>query len=220
MRSLALAARVSVVVLLGGGSTAAFAVCSGFTDVPTGHSQCPNVDWLRNRAITQGCTSATLFCPNAAVSRLSMAAFMNRLGNALSPNVLYEQGALSSLTIVASTTVCSTGDIAAEAFPRSVSVTGVITTLASSLVDLSLRVVYSPDGGFTWIQATQAPPRLAGAGGWINGAVQKAAIPLDAGTAYRFGIQLVPAAGPTQLGEWSCQMKMKFVSRTGSGMPY
>ena len=41
----------------------------------------------KNRAITTGCTSTTLYCPTDNVSRLAMAAFMNRLGDALTPEV-------------------------------------------------------------------------------------------------------------------------------------
>ena len=59
--------------------------CAGFTDVSGTSSFCPNVEWLKNRAITVGCTSATLYCPNDPVTRLSMAIFMNRLGVALTP---------------------------------------------------------------------------------------------------------------------------------------
>jgi hypothetical protein len=61
------------------------APCAGFTDVDDTSGFCANVEWLKNRAITLGCSSTTVFCPNAAVSRLAMAAFMNRLGTALTP---------------------------------------------------------------------------------------------------------------------------------------
>src|SRR5688500_10440980 len=67
------------------------APCAGFTDVDdavVGAGFCQNVEWLKNRQITLGCTSVTLYCPNDNVSRLQMAAFMNRLGNALTPVAL------------------------------------------------------------------------------------------------------------------------------------
>ena len=59
--------------------------CAGFTDVEDTSPFCGNVTWLKNRSITLGCTSATLYCPNDFVSRLQMAAFMNRLGDSLFP---------------------------------------------------------------------------------------------------------------------------------------
>ena len=73
-------------LVLGLLSTAAQALpCAGFTDVEDTSPFCGNVTWLKNRGITLGCTSATLYCPNDFVSRLQMAAFMNRLGDSLFP---------------------------------------------------------------------------------------------------------------------------------------
>ncbi len=68
---------------------AAAAPCAGFTDVDSTNPFCVNVGWMKSRAITLGCTS-TLSCPNDAVSRLAMAAFLNRLGDVLlPPNVVW-----------------------------------------------------------------------------------------------------------------------------------
>jgi len=61
-------------------STAAVAApCAGFTDVDDSNAFCVNVEWMKNRGITLGLTP-TLFGPDAAVTRLQMAAFMYRLG--------------------------------------------------------------------------------------------------------------------------------------------
>ena len=49
------------------------APCAGFTDVDDTSPFCGNVTWLKNRGITLGCTSTTLFCPGDFVSRLQMA---------------------------------------------------------------------------------------------------------------------------------------------------
>ena len=60
------------------------APCGGFTDVddtnPAHAPFCDSVEWMKNRGITLGCTSTTLYCPNDPVSRLQMAAFLYRLG--------------------------------------------------------------------------------------------------------------------------------------------
>ena len=53
---------------------ASAAPCAGFTDVDDGSPFCASVQWLRNQGITQGCTP-TAFCPDAAVSRVQVAAF-------------------------------------------------------------------------------------------------------------------------------------------------
>ena len=61
-------------------AAAVAAPCAGFVDVDDSDPFCPNVTWMKQNAITLGCT-ATQYCPNDFVTRLQMAAFMNRLGN-------------------------------------------------------------------------------------------------------------------------------------------
>ena len=64
------------------------APCAGFNDVDSADPFCPSVQWIKARGITLGC-SGSAYCPNDGVSRLQMAAFMMRLGEALvPPNVL------------------------------------------------------------------------------------------------------------------------------------
>jgi hypothetical protein len=58
------------------------APCAGFTDVDDASPFCTSVAWLKNQGVTSGC-SATAYCPEANVSRLQMAAFLARFGNAL-----------------------------------------------------------------------------------------------------------------------------------------
>jgi len=213
-------ARAGLALLLAAAPGGALALCSGFTDVEAASTQCPNVDWLRNREVTLGCTSTTLFCPGDSVLRLSMAAFMNRLGNALTPSVVTQQGGAPSLALPSPTIVCDTGNIAATAYPRSANVIGVLNTQATGAIGVAMHVVYSTNGGATWTSATQAPPGLTGASGWINGVVQKSAIPFNGATIYRLAMRLDPQAGTTQLGTWSCHLKSELASRTGTGVPY
>ena len=66
-------------LLLGFGSTASAAPCAGFTDVQDSSGFCIHIEWLKNRAITLGCT-ATQYCPADFVRRDQMAAFLYRLG--------------------------------------------------------------------------------------------------------------------------------------------
>jgi hypothetical protein len=92
------------------GSPAAFAApCSGFTDVDATSPFCPSVEWLKNRNVTVGCT-ASAYCPDAAVSRLGMAAFMNRLGTALTPVALRYDGAPGAIDLDAGIVACQTAD--------------------------------------------------------------------------------------------------------------
>ncbi len=87
---------------------ASAAPCAGFTDVDSASGFCPNVEWLKNRSITLGCTSATLFCPGDAVSRLAMAAFLNRLGDALQPEFLHGLESNVEAAVNAGGVVCQT----------------------------------------------------------------------------------------------------------------
>jgi hypothetical protein len=218
MSAMTFAARALVVTFLSAAPSGAFALCSGFTDVDGASAQCPSVDWLRNREVTLGCTSTTLYCPGQSVLRLSMAAFMNRLGNALTPAVVTQQGGAGSLPLSAPAVVCDTGAIAATAYPRSANVIGVVNTQGP--VAVTMHVVYSSNGGATWTAATQAAPGLSAATGWVNGVVQKSAIPLEGAATYRLAMRLDPQAGTTQLGSWSCHLKAELASRTGTGAPY
>jgi hypothetical protein len=81
--------RLLAFAMLASASAPALAApCAGFTDVDTSNPNqvgfCPSVEWIRNRGVTTGC-GGTLYCPDADVTRLSMAAFMKRLGHAHTP---------------------------------------------------------------------------------------------------------------------------------------
>jgi hypothetical protein len=50
--------------------------CVGFVDVAPADFFCANTEWMKNRAVTLGCTDTTHYCPNEFVLRSQMAAFM------------------------------------------------------------------------------------------------------------------------------------------------
>jgi len=75
-----LARAVLAAAVLAASPAALAAPCAGFTDVDDSSPFCVNVEWMKSRNITLGCTSTTLYCPNDPVTRLSMAVFMYRLG--------------------------------------------------------------------------------------------------------------------------------------------
>ena len=56
------------------------APCAGFTDVDDSSGFCTSIAWVKNRGITLGCTTTSLYCPTAFVTREQMAAFLYRLG--------------------------------------------------------------------------------------------------------------------------------------------
>lgn len=85
--------------------------CSGappFADVSASAIYCTNTEWLKNRNVTLGCTG-TNYCPNDAVTRASMALFMNRLADALIMPPTVTEATTWALTLTGSANpVCPT----------------------------------------------------------------------------------------------------------------
>jgi hypothetical protein len=89
MSAMAMLRHALIAIVMSLALPAVAAPCAGFTDVTDTDPFCPNVAWMKSRGITTGCTG-TLYCPGQAVSRLAMAAFINRLGDVvLPPNVIW-----------------------------------------------------------------------------------------------------------------------------------
>lgn len=200
------------------------APCSGFTDVDDASVFCPNVDWLRNRAVTLGCTSATLFCPADLVSRLSMAAFMNRLGVALTPEIAYSEAAGTTFDLDSPpAAVCPTASIAPATFPRAAHAGALLTAqIPATPAIVAMNIVQSIDNGASWTVLNTLPASVGGSAKWVNAAVSKGDVPLDPGTAYQFGLRVERAAsgGTGDLTSWNCQVEVMVTSRTGNGFPY
>ena len=158
-----LAGCVALVAVAASGSAAA-QPCVGFSDVLSTSPFCPNVEWLKNRAVTAGCGAGTTYCPNDSVTRLQMAIFMNRLGTALTPIVLTGAVAAAPVGLAASpaTVVCQTPDFALtganQSFPRRayVHATSNLSQPSGAGVDVKAEVAVSTNGG--------AEPRWRGDG--------------------------------------------------------
>jgi hypothetical protein len=136
-------------------ATPAFAApCSGFNDVDAASAFCANVEWIANRGITQGCAQS-LYCPGDAVTRLAMAAFMNRLGSALTPAVV--RGESRVAFVFGQGIVCATADVAQRAFPGTATVHGRFTgNVTGSANWAESAIVASFDQGATWVNASPA----------------------------------------------------------------
>ncbi len=225
--SRAIAAGCAAVLLsFAGGARAAD--CAGFTDVSTADSYCANVAWLKNRAVTTGCTAST-YCPNDPVTRLAMAAFMNRLGKALSVDTLFNESLLGATTVGAigsPSMVCVTGDTAASTYPRAASIEGIIAGLADgNSVAWRLGVYYSTDGGGSWNDAGSAMPGSSAANLWSEATAQTA-MDLDPGQAYRFAVGIMrddAVSGTTgNFATGRCQVSVGITNRNGdpAGVPF
>lgn len=142
---------VAVASMLGF-STPARAQCAGFTDVPAG-GNCPSVTWVKNRSITLGCTSATLYCPSSPVSRLAMALFMKRLGEVFTPRVLDVEQSGGVLNFSGFSYLCTATPFQATGYRQRAIVEGGLSFAASGSGRMELAIVYSNDApvgsGFT-----------------------------------------------------------------------
>jgi hypothetical protein len=178
------------------------------------------VDWLKNRQITLGCTGTT-YCPNDYVTRLQMAAFMNRLGVVFTPLVLTVQQAV--LNPGNSQVVCVTADVPINDYRRFASAISTVTFyLPPSDTLVGARNVFSTDGGQNWqsFDATNAGLdsalsfiRLAGAATVTPVGLDR---PIFAAT-FRFGVLLITN---TAIGQASCQLRATITNRNGTNYPY
>ena len=217
------------------------APCGGFTDVddsnPGQAPFCANVEWLKNRSITLGCTSTTLYCPTDNVTRLSMAAFMNRLGTALTPVFLRKRTDNAGQNFSGVRTLCITDPVApsltgylVSGFPRTAIVTGLLNpfTLDVGGMDLQAKLVFSTDDGATWqpspandgfaygsLYATFTPP------GDIS-LRPHTFFDLQVGQSYRFAIQGVrtTAQGGGAVANAYCELHVQIISRNGASTPF
>jgi hypothetical protein len=216
--------RAVAVVFAASMSAAAWAQsCAGFSDVASAEPMCGNVQWIRNRAITLGCTTTSLFCPTDFVTRLQMAAFMNRLGTALTPQQLVVEGALTTpqLDLDTAPVACSTTpQFAVAGYPRRALVDLSLSAQAATSLDVAAIPVVSFNNGTTWIPlATSAGRASVTAGQW--GHVSGVAVrDLNVGESVRFGMQLSRAAGSGDLTGGACQLRVQIVSRDGTSPPF
>ena len=205
--------------LLGAAVPALAAPCAGFTDVDTSSGFCANVEWLKNRAITLGCTSATLYCPADPVSRLQMAAFLNRLGTALTPVIRYLDDAGSSLDLGSQQFVCQTPALAIDGYPRSVHLRAALSGLLQTAAIVVMSVMESTDGG-EWIEISTAA-QGHGANGWLNLSTGRADYRPALGTSVSYAIYVRRSGSLTgDFFDWNCQLEAVFHSRTGTSSPF
>jgi hypothetical protein len=198
------------------------APCSGFTDVDSASGFCPNVEWLRNRAITLGCSSTTLFCPNDPVIRLSMAAFMNRLGTALTPLQLPVDAAPGAVDLDTSAVVCQTQDFVVASFPRRAYADLSFNGKAPADVGFAADLVMSTNAGASWTNLNSAANRgFVSANQW--GSLSDLGFSdLAVGQTVRWGVRVTRAgiAGGVDLADSRCALRVLIHSRTGAASPF
>jgi len=210
--------------LLASGAVAA-APCAGFTDVDDTSSFCPNVEWLKNRKITLGCTSTTLYCPTDVVTRLSMSAFMNRLGTALTPVDLAVVGAApAAQNLTANPVICVSGPYVVADFPRRAYVSG-STDLSgpSGNVDVRAQMVFTTNSGASWtvLSGSQQYTSLyTGASPGNHFTLNPfGAVDLEVGQTVSFGVQLSRFAGAGDVAA-GCSTAVQIANRNRTSSPF
>jgi hypothetical protein len=198
------------------------APCAGFTDLDDTSPFCSHVQWVKNRSVTLGCASATLYCPNDNVTRLSMAAFMHRLGTALTPVQLRVDDAPGAVDLDATAVVCQTADYAVAGFPRRAFVDLALAATSTFDTNVGADLVKSTNGGASWIVLTVFANRgfiPANRWGMLSNV---AATDLAVGETVRFGVQMTRGGlgGTSDLGDSRCQLRAALYSRDGAAPPY
>lgn len=192
--------------------------CEGFTDVAGSSGFCASVSYIRNRSITQGCT-ATEYCPNNLVSRLQMAAFMQRIGQPLSGTVQMTAAAPGIVDFAASPSpvVCASDPVAASTAPRRAVLEGVFSGLAGADSFGRLRLVVSEDGGTTWEGLQIYYPRATyRANQWRNVRIA-AQHDIGAGKTARYGLRLDSGSPPAVAGvlDSTCRLRVRIDNSAG-----
>ncbi len=205
-----IASRLAALVFaLAGVSSAAAVPCASFTDVENSSPFCSSVEWVHNRGVTLGCT-ATQYCPGEAVTRLQMAAFLRRLGNALRPAFVDAQQYVSNIPGDGSDILCNLevtpADVPRIATPSSVALTYHAGTGSAVFAGL----VTSADQGQTWTPWSRKLTGHFHPGGGI-GSQSPAAPPraIPPGTSLRFGIQPLGSSGGPLIEDLDCDMTVR-----------
>lgn len=194
--------------------------CAGFADVLLSDPMCPSVEWVRNRGIARGC-SATHYCPADVVTRVTMAAFLQRLGSALTPARVVAQESQGALELDVPVQVCVTADQAPVGYPRMAVLDGSFSALSATQRAFSLTWAWSTTGGATWNVPSDPLVRGGGvAGQWLSVPVL-GSVPLDAGATVRFALRVAADAGAgPEAADSRCGLRVLLFSRDGATPPF
>ena len=208
-------ATLCLVTLLGVVPSAVRAqACAGFTDVTIFSPFCTNVQWMKNREITVGCT-ATTYCPNDAVNRLQMAAFMNRVGNVLTPRVLSVEQSGGALDLATNSFLCQTADVPDATYNREVHADAAFSFDSTGPGLLQLSVFVSNDSGATWqvspLNDVVVTVAMTGTGReHASLTLKRKEVFSQLGTPTRYGIRVVRGLNTTTatLTGWTCHFQV------------
>ena len=212
---------VSAVIALPGHA----APCAGFPDVDDTSQFCPNVEWLKNRQVTVGCGNGG-YCPNDPVTRLSMSAFLQRLGVALIPSTLGQVDLPSTVgpTLANATVVCGgpVNQLAPAPYARTARGHAMFLFKMSGSADVAVEFVESTDGT-NW--TTASPQQTVSADDQQRAmvAVLLPPRPLAPNLNYQYGLRITRKAGSATVGnpsEHRCRYRIYADNRNPATSPF
>lgn len=192
--------------------------CAQFDDVDATNPFCRDVEWLRNRAITQGCTPFA-FCPADPVTRLTMAAFLDRLGGTIGPAV-----ETSSFEIFqawpTSVGTCFTG-VSQRPHPAHVVVDLIVSGVPSAAATLSFEPVQGLVAGPPPTGLAIGPSMRVTADASRALAVRLAgSVDVEPGTAYSVGVRFSADTLGFTLSDVRCIVRKQLFDRVGTHAPF
>ena len=203
------------------------APCAGFVDVDDSSAFCHNVEWIKNRFVTLGCDPG-VYCPNEYVSRAAMAAFLHRLGSALSTRVEVNSQPFGFFDLDGTNTKICQQNIsgATVSWPRRAHGRAILHAFGQTgAADISARFIESTDGGTTWIDAS--PLHAVTATDGINTKVTLSLllpprdhIPL---TSYQYAVRIGRFPGSTttgDIGDLRCAIAIEVENRNSATSPF
>ena len=202
------------------------AACAGFTDIDSTSDVCANVEWLKNRSITRGCSSSALYCPNDPVNRLQAAAFMHRLSTALTPiDLPTAVDNLWDVDLATPPVMCRTADFPVTSFPRRAFLRAMAGLSGPwGDIDLAVELVYSTNGGANW---TTVPDSTMFQTVYIGGPIwdAKAVVPFGAldlavGSTYRFALRMSAVNSTESLVTLHCAVAVQVGNRSAALPPF
>lgn len=229
MRRAALAAVVMAAAIGSVSTGASAALCgggsagTGFNDVQDTDVFCNSTQWMKNRAITLGCGAGTNYCPNDVVTRASMALFMNRLGNALTPKLVGRQTGTDATNMAPSlfTPFCFGAALPAVNYPQTARARGTIAIpMTGPAVEMFLVMTLN---GQPYQNMNSTAHRLTSPSGTVRLSWSSNAVDVPPGVTVGFAIGLSNPAGSVgtlNLGAGICALEAEVVNRVTTSAPF
>ena len=196
------------------------AACVGLTDVAANASFCPSVQFLKNRAITLGCTSTT-YCPNDPVTRAQMALFMNRLATALEPVFVSASQSSAAAAVNSNGVACQTASVVVGNAPRVATANAMLYHQAASAQQVTARIVYSTDGGTTWASFSPFYTLASNvAGSYVTQSPVADPKQFTVGQLVKFGIRTGEFGATPNVATAGCNITVRLDNRNGTSFPY